>query len=99
MPKTSSIPIPRSSTEIQIQILVQDTNRDGGTLTFTAAAWCAFATKLKHVEPKHESMQDTRDILGDEETLADLRQSRQDFVVGPATPWTRSTPSLSNDGA
>jgi hypothetical protein len=29
-------------------ILVRDTtNRDGGTLTFTAAAWHAFATRLK----------------------------------------------------
>jgi len=31
------------------RVLVRDTtNRDGGTLTFTAAAWHAFATQLKH---------------------------------------------------
>ena len=30
-------------------VLVRDTtSRDGGTLTFTAAAWRAFATQLKH---------------------------------------------------
>ena len=30
-------------------VLVRDTtNRDGGTLTFTATAWHAFATQLKH---------------------------------------------------
>ena len=29
-----------------------------------------------------ESMQETLDILGDEETLADLRQSRDNFAVG-----------------
>src|SRR6202047_3576785 len=31
---------------------------------------------------EYESMQETLDILGDEETLADLRQSRDDFAVG-----------------
>jgi len=31
---------------------------------------------------EYESMQETLDILGDEETLADLRQSRDDFTVG-----------------
>jgi hypothetical protein len=31
------------------RVLVRDTtNRDGGTLTFTTAAWRAFATQLKH---------------------------------------------------
>lgn len=31
---------------------------------------------------EYESMQETLDILGDEETPADLRQSRQDFAAG-----------------
>jgi antitoxin YefM len=31
---------------------------------------------------EYESMQETLDILGDEETLADLRQSREDFAAG-----------------
>jgi len=31
---------------------------------------------------EYESMQETLDILGDEETMADLRQSREDFVAG-----------------
>jgi antitoxin YefM len=31
---------------------------------------------------EYESMQETLDILSDEETLADLRQSREDFAVG-----------------
>jgi antitoxin YefM len=30
---------------------------------------------------EYESMQETLDILGDEETLADLRQSREDFAA------------------
>jgi antitoxin YefM len=33
---------------------------------------------------EYESMQETLDILGDEETLADLRQSREDFASGNA---------------
>ena len=31
---------------------------------------------------EYESMQETLDILSDEETLADLRQSREDFAAG-----------------
>src|SRR6266496_6621066 len=31
---------------------------------------------------EYESMQETLDILSDEEALADLRQSREDFAVG-----------------
>jgi antitoxin YefM len=31
---------------------------------------------------EYESMQETLDILSDEETLADLRQSREDFADG-----------------
>jgi antitoxin YefM len=31
---------------------------------------------------EYESMQETLDILGDEETMADLRQSREDFATG-----------------
>lgn len=31
---------------------------------------------------EYESMQETLDILSDDETLADLRQSRQDFAAG-----------------
>jgi antitoxin YefM len=31
---------------------------------------------------EYESMQETLDILSDEETLADLRQSREDFTAG-----------------
>ena len=31
---------------------------------------------------EYESMQETLDNLGDEETLADLRQSREDFAGG-----------------
>jgi antitoxin YefM len=31
---------------------------------------------------EYESMQETLDILGDQETLADLRQSREDFAAG-----------------
>jgi antitoxin YefM len=31
---------------------------------------------------EYESMQETLDLLGDEKTLADLRQSRDDFAVG-----------------
>jgi antitoxin YefM len=31
---------------------------------------------------EYESMQETLDILGDDEALADLRQSREDFAVG-----------------
>jgi antitoxin YefM len=31
---------------------------------------------------EYESMQETLDILGDEQTLADLRQSREDFAGG-----------------
>ncbi len=31
---------------------------------------------------EYESMQETLDILGDEETIADLRQSREDFAAG-----------------
>lgn len=31
---------------------------------------------------EYESMQETLDILSDEETLADLRQSREDFASG-----------------
>lgn len=31
---------------------------------------------------EYESLQETLDILGDEETLADLRQSREDFAAG-----------------
>ncbi|MGH3274212.1 MAG: type II toxin-antitoxin system Phd/YefM family antitoxin [Streptosporangiaceae bacterium] len=31
---------------------------------------------------EYESMQETLDILGDEETLGDLRQSRDDFATG-----------------
>ena len=31
---------------------------------------------------EYESMQETLDILGDEEALADLRQSREDFASG-----------------
>src|SRR6266496_5628359 len=31
---------------------------------------------------EYESMQETLDILSDDETLADLRQSREDFAVG-----------------
>jgi antitoxin YefM len=30
---------------------------------------------------EYESMQETLDVLGDEETLADLRQSREDFAT------------------
>jgi antitoxin YefM len=31
---------------------------------------------------EYESMQETLDILSDEETLSDLRQSREDFATG-----------------
>jgi antitoxin YefM len=31
---------------------------------------------------EHGSVQETLDILSDEETLADLRQSREDFATG-----------------
>jgi antitoxin YefM len=31
---------------------------------------------------EYESLQETLDILSDEETLADLRRSREDFAVG-----------------
>jgi len=31
---------------------------------------------------EYESMHETLDILGDSETLADLRQSREDFIEG-----------------
>lgn len=31
---------------------------------------------------EYESMQETLDILGDQETVADLRQSREDFDAG-----------------
>jgi antitoxin YefM len=31
---------------------------------------------------EYESMQEPLDILSDEETLTDLRQSREDFAVG-----------------
>ena len=31
---------------------------------------------------EYESMQETLDILSDDETLADLRQSREDFAAG-----------------
>ena len=31
---------------------------------------------------EYESMQETLDALGDDETLADLRQSREDFATG-----------------
>ena len=31
---------------------------------------------------EYESMHETLDILGDDETLADLRQSREDFTAG-----------------
>ena len=31
---------------------------------------------------EYESMQETLDILSDEETLANLRQSRDDFAAG-----------------
>lgn len=31
---------------------------------------------------EYESMQETLDILGDDEALADLRQSREDFAEG-----------------
>jgi antitoxin YefM len=31
---------------------------------------------------EYESMQETLDILSDQETLADLRQSREDFAEG-----------------
>jgi antitoxin YefM len=31
---------------------------------------------------EYESMQETLDILGDEETMADLGQSRDDFAAG-----------------
>jgi antitoxin YefM len=31
---------------------------------------------------EYESMQETLDILGDQETVADLRQSREDFAAG-----------------
>jgi hypothetical protein len=33
---------------------------------------------------EYESMQETLDILSDEETLTDLRQSRADFAAGDA---------------
>jgi antitoxin YefM len=33
---------------------------------------------------EYESLQETLDILSDEETLADLRQSREDFTDGDA---------------
>jgi antitoxin YefM len=39
---------------------------------------------------EYESMQETLDILGDEETLADLRQSREDFTTGDFTAGTMS---------
>ncbi|MBO0802990.1 MAG: type II toxin-antitoxin system Phd/YefM family antitoxin [Nocardiopsaceae bacterium] len=31
---------------------------------------------------EYESMQETLDILGDDETLGDLRRSREDFAAG-----------------
>lgn len=31
---------------------------------------------------EYESMQETLDVLSDDETLADLRQSREDFAAG-----------------
>ena len=31
---------------------------------------------------EYESMQETLDVLSDQETLADLRQSREDFAAG-----------------
>lgn len=31
---------------------------------------------------EYESLQETLDILSDEETLADLRRSREDFAAG-----------------
>jgi len=31
---------------------------------------------------EYEAMQETLDVLGDDETLADLRQSRDDFAAG-----------------
>jgi PHD/YefM family antitoxin component YafN of YafNO toxin-antitoxin module len=31
---------------------------------------------------EYESMQETLDILGDQEAVADLRQSREDFAAG-----------------
>jgi antitoxin YefM len=31
---------------------------------------------------EYESLQETLDVLGDDDTLADLRQSREDFAAG-----------------
>jgi antitoxin YefM len=47
---------------------------------------------------EYESLQETLDILSDEETLADLRQSREDFADGDTTAPSRSAPSLSSAG-
>jgi antitoxin YefM len=35
---------------------------------------------------EYESMQETLDLLGDEEALGDLRQSREDFAAGDTFP-------------
>ena len=48
---------------------------------------------------EYESMQETLDILGDSEAVADLRQSKEDFAAGDTYTAARYGPSWNSAGA
>jgi hypothetical protein len=62
-----------------------------GLAILGTVAWSAVATSVRSYTAsgrclisvaEYESMQETLDILSDDEALADLRQSREDFAAG-----------------